>query len=79
MYDFNKGFTAHWFEPSENIASEASIYNQESELVATLKAINTEGKFQVDLSGDAEGKLMIHIKNKVKTFELTNGSQTFEI
>lgn len=79
VYDFNKGFTAHWFEPSENIASEASIYNQESELVATLKAINTEGKFQVDLSGDAEGKLMIHIKNKVKTFELTNGSQTFEI
>lgn len=79
VYDFNKGFTAHWFEPSENIASEASIYNQESELVATLKAINTEGKFQIDLSGDAEGKLMIHIKNKVKTFELTNGSQTFEI
>lgn len=79
VYDFNKGFTAHWFEPSENIESEASIYNQESELVATLKAINTEGKFQVDLSGDAEGKLMIHIKNKVKTFELTNGSQTFEI
>ncbi|WPC09029.1 alpha-xylosidase [Globicatella sp. PHS-GS-PNBC-21-1553] len=79
VYDFNKGFTAHWFEPSENIASEASIYNQESELVATLIAINTEGKFQVDLSGDAEGKLMIHIKNKVKTFELTNGSQTFEI
>lgn len=79
VYDFNKGFTAHWFEPSENIASEASIYNQESELVATLKAINTEGKFQVDLSGVAEGKLMIHIKNKVKTFELTNGSQTFEI
>lgn len=79
VYDFNKGFTAHWFEPSENIASEASIYNQESELVATLKAINTEGKFQVDLSGDAEGKLMIHIKNKVKTFELTTGSQTFEI
>ncbi|MGY3815167.1 alpha-xylosidase [Globicatella sulfidifaciens] len=79
VYDFNKGFTAHWFEPSENIASEASIYNQESELVATLKAINTGGKFQVDLSGDAEGKLMIHIKNKVKTFELTNGSQTFEI
>lgn len=79
VYDFNKGFTAHWFEPSENTASKASIYNQESELVATLNAINTGGKFQVDLSGDAEGKLMIHIKNEVKTFELTNGSQTFEI